>query len=362
MSVRVFSWWLPGASGLGESQRQERRRQQQHQAEDHTEGEEGEGEGEAPQTEVQQLSLRSGSTCLRDPRQIRICGRVLARLLRCCTRLLPRPTAILPASTWWNPLNVSYHSSSTEAGWSAQIRSNCRHLAGTWDSKVGAGEADSSGNWRPLWGAFLSDAVTPATVARSRCSPTLLPYPVAWQRCEEENHLPVFQAFSLHFHLRLFKHGGVFVSSTLLSLVVSIQRGHGFASHHFTSGFWFCLPAWAVQLTSSESNGTSELWTLASLSRWFPSTDGERCFRGALLACRSTGVLVLSKLRSFSSNFLRNRLFSVVSQSIYFLLLTPCELPTATNWTNISTFSSTELENILNVAKNILRNVFVWTY
>lgn len=60
------------------------------------------------------------------------------------------------------------------------------------------------------------------------------------------------------------------------------------------------------------------------------------------------------------------RFYLRLSKSIYFSMLLPWELQRQqinkmNKLKNISTLSSTELENILNVAKNILRNVLVWT-
>lgn len=93
--------------------------------------------------------------------------------------------------------------------------------------------------------------------------------------------------------------------------------------------------------------------------------DKELCLRGALLACRVQPYCFLSiscynllipfplTFNCFLSEHMNSVWFfnSRLSKSIYFLLLLPWELKTATDWTNISTLSSTELGNILNVAK-----------
>lgn len=130
-------------------------------------------------------------------------------------------------------------------------------------------------------------------------------------------------------------------------------------------------------MASSESNGGSGRRETFARSRKCYFFEKELCLRGALLACRvqlSYFIFIIrcySLLILFSSLFLNLwiafRLWFILRllKSIYFLLLLPWELKrqqiNKNEQTETSQTSSTELENILNVAKNVRRNVLVWT-
>lgn len=176
--------------------------------------------------------------------------------------------------------------------------------------------------------------------------------------------------------------GGVLL---LLSFFIYRFNVRGLALHRIASPlvlcFWFCLPAWVRKLYRQIKRRTKEgvepnrsrklfrfdfFWQRIVLTWCFPRMSSAAIWfyidHTLLQSCNS----FLCNFNRFISELMNSLwFFSRLMKSIYFLLLLPWELKRQQiNKTN-------KLEHLdlivywtgeyLNVAKNVLRNVLVWT-